>query len=73
MRELVVYFSRKGYVEKLALAKAAALGADVVKLETTERTQGILGFWWCGRFGMHRWEMALKPLTVDVATYDRVH
>lgn len=69
MRELNVYFSRKGYVKKLAEAD----GNDVLALKTPERTSGVLGFWWCGRFGMHRWGMELSPYTVDLSLYDRVN
>lgn len=30
--------------------------ADIYEAKSTERTEGTLGFWWCGRFGMHRYE-----------------
>lgn len=69
---LVVYFSRKGYARKVAEERAAREGADILRLETSERTGGVLGFWWCGRFGMHRWEMPLKTYETDVSTYERV-
>lgn len=72
MSTLVVYFSRKGYAKKLALAEAMRMGADVMELKSAERTSGILGFWWCGRFGMHRWGMPLLELSRDAAAYDEV-
>lgn len=72
MRTLVVYFSRKGYVRRAAARLAAQRGADLMELTTPERTRGILGFWWCGRFGMHRWGMPLDPLTADPSAYDHV-
>ena len=42
------------------------------ELRTSERTEGTLGFWWCGRFGMHRWEMPLKALPERLEDYDHV-
>ncbi len=72
MKTLVVYFSRKGYVKKIAQKKADKYNADLLELKTTEPTKGYLGFWWCGRFAMHRWEMPLEEYTVDVLTYDKI-
>lgn len=72
MKTLVVYFSRKGYVARFAREKAEEMKADLLEIKTTERTKGILGFWWCGRFGMHRWGMPLKTIEKDAADYDRV-
>lgn len=69
---LVVYFSRKGYVRREAEALARGMGADLLELRTPERTRGVLGFWWCGRFGMHRWPMKLLPYDTDVSRYERV-
>ncbi len=53
-RRLVVYFSRMGYVKKQALAEADRTGAAVYEIRAVERTAVTLGFWWCGRYGMHR-------------------
>lgn len=72
MKTLVVYFSRKGYTEREAKSIAARENADLLRLQTAERTGGIAGFWWCGRFGMHRWGMKLLPYTADVRSYERV-
>ena len=69
---LVVYFSRMGYCKKLAYEEANRTGAAVYELRSTERTEGTLGFWWCGRYGMHRWDMPIEPVTVDLALYDHV-
>ncbi len=66
----VVYFSRLGTTERIAYEEADRTGAVIVKLECTERTEGILGFWWCGRFAMHRWPMRVKH--VDVSSFDEV-
>ncbi len=72
MKTLVVYFSRKGYVRRLAEALAAKSGADLFALRTTERTEGVLGFWWCGRFAMHRSGMPLAAMPRALETYDKV-
>lgn len=71
-RALVVYCSRRGYVKKQAYERAQALGADVYEVTTPERTQGFLGFAWCGRFAMHRWPMPIDPVTLDISRYERV-
>lgn len=69
---LVVYFSRMGYVKRVAYEAANRTGAELYEIKSTERTAGTLGFWWCGRFGMHRWEMPIEPIGVDLAKYDHV-
>ncbi len=69
---LVVYFSRMGYVKKLAYETANRTGAELYEIRSTERTAGTRGFWWCGRFGMHRWEMPIEPIGVDLTKYDHV-
>ena len=71
-RRLVVFFSRMGYGRKLAYQEAQRTGAQVYEIVSTQRTQGTLGFWWCGRFGMHRWPMPIEPVSVDLASYDHV-
>lgn len=70
--KLVVFFSRMGYVKKIAYERANATGADLYEIKTTEKTDGTLGFWWCGRFGMHRWNMPIEEIAVDVSSYDEV-
>ena len=71
-RRLVVYFSRMGYVKRQALEAANRTGAAVYEVKAAERTQGTLGFWWCGRFGMHRWAMPIAPVEIDLTAYDHV-
>ncbi len=70
--KLVVYFSRMGYVRKVAHEIANKSGADIYEIKATERTEGTLGFWWCGRFGMQRMEMPIEELFVDLSAYDEV-
>ena len=69
---LVVYFSRMGYVKKLAMEEAQRTGAQVYRVHSTERTAGTLGFWWCGRYGMHRWAMPIEPIGIELSAYAHV-
>ena len=71
-RVLVVYFSRMQFTKRIAYIKADKEGADIVELRTKERTEGTIGFWWCGRFGMHVWPMEIEPLDVDLNAYDKI-
>ncbi len=61
-----------GYVKKAACETANRKGADIYEIKATERTNGTLGFWWCGRFGMHRWDMPIEPIAVNLEKYDHV-
>lgn len=69
---LVVYFSRMGYTKKAALEEADRTGACVFEIRPTERTEGTLGFWWCGRYGMHAWDMPIEGIPSDLEAYSRV-
>ena len=71
-KRLVVYFSRMGYVKRQALEEANRTGAVLYEIRSTERTAGTPGFWWCGRYGMHRWAMPIKPVSIDLTAYDHV-
>lgn len=71
-RRLVVFFSRMGYVKKIAYEEANRTGAAVYEIRAAERTEGTLGFWWCGRYGMHRWKMPIVPIDVDLTQYEHV-
>lgn len=71
-KKLVVYFSRLGYVKKLAYEKANTKGAKILELKTTERTKGTLGFWWCGRFAMHHWCMPIDKINLDLEKFEEV-
>lgn len=73
-RRLVVYFSRMGYVRKLAYEEADRTGAMIYEIKPMERTGGTLGFWWCGRYGMHRWAMPVEPFAgrLDLDSFDHV-
>lgn len=69
---LVVYFSRMGYVKTKAFEEANRTGADIYEIKSTELTEGTKGFWWCGRYGMHRWKMPIEPICVDLSAYDHI-
>lgn len=69
---LVVYFSRKKYTKRVAFIKANELKASICEIKTKERTEGDLGFWWCGRFALHRWGMELLPTDIDFSKYEKV-
>lgn len=70
--KLVVYFSRMGYTKKRALEAADRTGAEIYEVRAAERTSGTLGFWWCGRYGMHRWAMPIEDIGVQLEKYDQV-
>ncbi len=70
--KLVVYFSRMGYVKKIAYETANRLGADIREIKTTEKTDGTLGFWWCGRYGMHKWGMGIEDISESLSDYDEI-
>lgn len=69
---LVVYFSRMGYTRQAALEEADRTGAQVCQLRTDEPTAGTSGFWWCGRYAMHRWPMSICDPGVDLSAFRHV-
>lgn len=71
-KRLVVFFSRMGYARKLAYEEANRSGAVLYEVRSTERTEGTLGFWWCGRYGMHKWKMPIEPISVGLSEYEHV-
>ena len=66
----VVYFSRLGYTKTLAYEEANKQGATLIEVKAKEKTDGTLGFWWCGRFALHHWPMEIEK--VDLSTFDSV-
>ncbi|MDO5521263.1 MAG: hypothetical protein Q4G58_12290 [bacterium] len=69
---LVVYFSRVGYTKKLAYDKADELHAELYEIQPKEQTKGVSGFWWCGRYGMHRWTMPINECKKELGRYKKV-
>ena len=68
----VVYFSRMGYTKKIAYEKANELGADIIEIKAKEKTDGTIGFWWCGRYGMHKWNMDIEDTDINLKKYREV-
>lgn len=71
-KSLVVYFSRMGYTKKIAYELANSLNSEIYEIKTKEKIDGNLGFWWCGRFGMHGWTMAIDEINIDLTKYEKV-
>ncbi len=71
-KRLVVFLSRMGYVKKIAYREAEQTGAEIYEIKSTERTDGTLGFWWCGRYGMHHWDMPIAPIDIDLTKYEHI-
>ena len=69
-KKAVVFFSRVGYTKLLAYEEANKQGATIIEVKAKERTEGTLGFWWCGRFAMHHWPMEIEK--IDLSTFDSV-
>lgn len=69
---LVVYFSRMGYVRKKALEEANRTGADILEIKAAELTEGTAGFWWCGRFAMHGWDMPIEDVDIDLSAFSHI-
>lgn len=69
---IVVYFSRMGYTKWMAYEEANKVGADILEIKTKEKTDDTLGFWWCGRYGMHKWNMKIEELPINLQDYQNV-
>lgn len=69
---LVVYFSRMGYTKKVAYEEAEKQKADILELKAKEKIENTSGFWWCGRYGMHKWRMPIYDIDVDLKAYKKV-
>lgn len=71
-KRLVVFFSRMGYVKQQAFEEANRTGAALYEIKAAEKIDGTAGFLWCGRFGLHRWEMPIEPVSLDLSAYEHV-
>lgn len=69
---LVVYFSRMGYTRHYAYVIKKKYHGDIYEVKATEITEGTKGFWWCGRFGMHGWDMPIEKISVALEAYDKI-
>ena len=72
MKTLVVYYSRKGYTERIALDKAKELEADFLAIDTTENIAGYNGITNCLKTLFSKDDMVLFPYDTDIASYDKV-
>ena len=72
MKTLVVYYSRKGNTEKIALAKAKELEADFLAIDTIENVAGYNGIKNCAKFTFSKKDMILFPYDTDVSSYEKV-
>ena len=72
MKNLVVYYSRKGNTEKIALEKAKELQADFLCIETTENLNGYDGIPNCIKTSFAKEDVIIFPYDTDVASYDKV-
>lgn len=52
--------------------KANELESEILEITTNERTKGDLGFWWCGRFGMHNWKMDINEKNINLDKYKNI-
>ena len=44
----------------------------ILEITKNERTKGDLGFWWCGRFGMHNWKMDINEKNINLDKYKNI-
>ena len=72
MKTLVVFYSRKGSVRRLALQRAEELGADFLELETVTDVTGPVGYVRCALKAVTGGSMPLFPYDKDVSSYDKV-
>jgi flavodoxin len=72
MRILVVYYSRTGITRDLALAIAAALGADVEEIVEPTSRGGLTGFLRSGLESILERTAAVRPSTREARDYDLV-
>ena len=72
MKTLVVYYSRKGNTENIALAKAKELEADFLAIDTIENVAGYNGFKNCVKFAFSKKDMILFPYDTDIFSYEKV-
>lgn len=71
-KTLVLYFSRMGYAKKIAYSIANKEKGKIIEIKAKENVKNTLGFWWCGRFGMHKWPMKIEDLKIDLNEFDKI-
>lgn len=58
--------------KKIAYEKANKLGATIIEIKAKEKTKNTKEFWWCGRYGMHKWRMPIEDINIDLKSYKTV-
>ena len=61
-----------GYTKKVAYEEADKIGAEILELRAKDRVENTSGFWWCGRYGMHRWRMKIEDIEIDLSKYKKI-
>jgi len=69
---LVVYYSRRGHVEKIAKAYADKHCSELYRIEAKDNYSGIIGFLRAGRQAAKRIKAPIEPVTADLGSYDKV-
>lgn len=69
---LVVYFSRTGRTERIALEIAAASGADIERIEERRGRSGLLGYLRSGREAYRKQLVEIEPPSKRPSDYDLV-
>lgn len=69
---LVVYYSRNGNTEKVALELSKRLNADVEKIIDYKNRDGIFGYIGSGRDAMLKKLTVIEPVKSNTANYDLV-
>jgi flavodoxin len=72
MKTLVAYYSRTGITQKVALAVAKALSADVEELIDTKNRKGTLGFIVAGKDAATKKLVPIQPPQRHPGEYDLV-
>ncbi|MDR1909736.1 MAG: NAD(P)H-dependent oxidoreductase, partial [Spirochaetaceae bacterium] len=74
MKTLVIYYSYEGNSEFVAAQIKAALGADLLRIETEDdrKRTGLSKFIWGGKQVFSRALPELKPYEVDIGAYDLI-
>lgn len=70
--KLVVYFSRMGYTKKIAYEIANSEKSEIIEIKAKEKISNTSGFWWCGRYGMHKWRMPIEDLNINTNNYSKI-
>jgi flavodoxin len=69
---LVVYFSRTGHTRKIALEIAAALGADIERIEEPRSRSGFFGYWRSGREAYRKQTTTIQAAQKQPSSYELV-